>query len=933
MNDSSLLSRNLKIEKCHSDELFKYIISENYHIINHDKSEKNEKTTVHLPGYCLMSNKEGVILCFMRFNFEHLFKLMCYRKQPDVLKQYTKKMSIMEFVIHKNQCASWMLDMMIERMVKDVVSFGGKTIIVSDEIMKIIRDKCNIKPEQIGMKLVDGQKNKNKSSSTTTAKIGWPRYYLADRYGNNFWIRFKGEYLRDDINGTKNDFTDPPIIYKPPPSIMNNIPAIEMKFTVMYENGLAESNIEREPRLHIYLSNTLSRNVKNIDLYAKDEIRGYRKVNYIMNDVVFRAECIQNRIPYRACMNFEVFSDVYASGEGWCGNQAGECSLRMTEIMSNLRNHGKFEKRIPLMVPTAVENKNKGYLTIKFVRGDSISGRNGMKLEFEEPDLELEDIMSDENKVNKLIQEEIKRVYQTHKEMKPSVSGIDRIHAYKYDIMKGSLPAYMFHFIYTSSTNESFYLNLANIVLRRYYMKEKDLMESNDDDLIGRITLEMMTVYANWCKYITDLIFAPGSRRLGLEEITESFDILRSRGIRSNPWQRLRDPTDASDCEDFSREILMQLLELQKGTWKSPLLRKLQDNCKYWLNFAVLAGVSGAKLAEHVDTAEMGGHEYVIRLPKKHFFDMLRHWNPRHLLLSLVSPGEQELGANLKLQVGEGTGLMYCKVREDNTDSVRKFMEKKLNSPYRSVLFDSHHMRQCYSINEGKESTFYKTVSTGWCPELMERFNMMEFTLHYPFGYDNAKVIASSVINSNDTQKLRESDFIGAKGENNIVDKKRLSKYGVLFSHLTLDANPETRRKLGGSLMAISPQEPLINPLLVKVIREIKNDEYPSIPLHAPSPEVIKEYNEHPIMNIRQPFRLPISHKVKMGEEVEDSDYFYLVYFLKYNHATPEIVKAIEKICQSHGIGLFVSPEVVTAHGLGGFYIRMQVPKNIQQIR
>ncbi len=643
----------------------------------------------------------------------------------------------------------------------------------------------------------------------------------------------------------------------PPPGSLPR-PRIRIRFRLRYENGLADIRVERRPRLHFFLSRNLCRRLQVLEVPSEAPLME-------LGEVRFEQDCMLPYVPRDARLNIHVYSNIKNKDKEWCGNQAGLCSVALSQLWRQQQ-----PLTLELLIPTD-NNSSKGRLCLSEIHVDCLQG-----LSPEDP-RPLPPPEESPEACSAAIQTYIRSCYEGVKRMSPSWPAIKNIHAYVYQSQAGQLPAALFDVTQVTPSPEAFYLNLLDIVLAREGRERAWFREDASELQVAHCSTEMVTVYVNWCRYITDKVF-DSSRQRGRRpdpnvfRLTESFDCVRCRGRLADPTAMQPDPVDAADCEDFARESLAELHEIRIGRWHSPELQRIQKNCKLFIDGVCLGGVSSMKLDGHFENVKnMGAHEYLIRLPCHVFFRWLTASEPEHPLLRLASLKWQAAGQGMEFLIAEGTGLLYPSATSMDPKRTRDWLEGGHEGAFECL-------RKRYTFQKGGESSFYKECSTFFTNNfLLKGFPFVKFMymLHQQHG-------------SSPT-------------------------YGVPFQEVTLLS----------SKISMLPQ-PKLSMLVRLACKCVLKDCYPIQPFFQPSRKALKEHAAHEIVQELQ----SLGDRSSSSSFALSSDSLDLVYFLRRGDAHLRTIQALKLCLRSKpGVSVSVKPELVTAHGIGGFYLVFHVPR------
>ena len=664
----------------------------------------------------------------------------------------------------------------------------------------------------------------------------------------------------------------------PEPSVITR-PRITLRFRVVYENGLASLLVERRPRMLVFLSSDFCRKMSIYNMNSEEAVVD-------TGELVYTGRTLLPYVPDDVNINFHMYSDYLSPTDEWCGNQAGLARLRLRDVIDGLKQHGKFSTTLELR-PAVKEDVLKGRITVKFESPAGVVLQDGL-LERDVRNFGCEACKMGAKAADRRIMEYISDCYNTFKHRRPAWMPIKDIHAYVYICQAGILPAASYLLPYVVPSEETFYLNVLRQVLTRHNKSTKWFLSEASDQEVGRVVTEMACSYSNWCKYITDLIYfskrgafstdTSVTEAKAVRHLLDSFDCVRTRGMDPDVYKVQDDPKDASDCEDFTKEILNFMHEIRIGRWTSPEMARIRENNKLWYNFAILGGVSSMALDGHYESADtvMNAHMHVVRIPCSQFFRWLRNGAPRHALHKLIPQEEQALGDGLKILVAEGTGLLYPDDMEDTTVEARRWLEEGHSKAFTG-------MRKRYTFHrdpEGRTNSFYQTETTMFTSDFpYKNFPYIEFTLTYPRGDGKTRGIEDG-----NTAGVRFLDFVASS-----------PKIGIV------------------------PQSPMPEDVRV-LVKHILKDQCPTPSFVPPTKDTQRHFMSNPIMKLAEESRG--SEKVSVNKSRQHE----VVYFVRTSLMTNEKVEQIKACIKEKGVTLKANPEPVTASGVGGYYLTFFVP-------
>jgi hypothetical protein len=412
----------------------------------------------------------------------------------------------------------------------------------------------------------------------------------------------------------------------------------------------------------------------------------------------------------RAAFNVDAYANFVNPTGMPCRNQAGFVRFRLVDLVKG--TPGKVFQG-ELVVPNSKERAVKGTVVIKCVA-------TSLRVN---PDPAKALSMAQVGKIEMMQQKRVVDYIQTNRafysRFPASASSVETVTVFSYDSRTGKMPGCMFDCFQIPPSKEEFYLNcLLFSVQRRSPFKRLGLndletwVETHSDAEFTNVIMDMLCIYVNYCSYITDEVDHNSSmntqrgydkRRI---ELMESFDPMRCR--------------DAGDCEDFTRELLIQVCEIKVNgprVFTSKVMKAVIDIVNRYMFVSILCGVSKGSMSfsdSEMKGAKLNGHECGLAIPHYIFFKALSRSNPHHPLLSLYTEEERSRGREGgKLYVLEGTGNLFPEPEE----------ESELHEKLTSLLCDdvcvglAREIDKQFYYNPRHRDNFYKMIITLLAPE------------------------------------------------------------------------------------------------------------------------------------------------------------------------------------------------------------------------
>ena len=506
-------------------------------------------------------------------------------------------------------------------------------------------------------------------------------------------------------------------------------------FNLPYEfiNELADESIEREPELHIYLTNSASSQVTRFKLPDTPTTR-YTSRGVLSFSMRLKSQFIDSDTN----VNFSLYSKIMNKHREFCKKRAGCANVPLESLITH-RNK-KQTIRLTFIVPV-LPDIEKSKLILKIDPTSVVLNNATVRPHNINHNL-------NQQYADRLIHNYKEQTWNTfNRKFKPSWRCIRNIHAYEYVNECGNYPAQTFQMVEPPETVPDYWVNAIRVCLKRdnhrytidQFANMPDTPENNN--YAARIMAECCTLYSNYCKYITDKV-ETGNRndvRFGhapqtLEKSMDSFE-----GVR---------PTNAADCEDFGVEMLVESCEiedlalhmhtslhtLKHATSDHKAVQKIINARNNYYAFATLSGVSSATVnGDYGKLEKMGAHEYVTLIPKAYFYDCMRrcYGAEGH---PLIYPEDAQRGRDLDVLVCEGTGLLRPdgKGSESPVQQRARDLVEDYGVSNTEVIDAFDGLRRMYYFDKNVGSEFYKINISMFTNEFFLRgYRCGEFTWIY----------------------------------------------------------------------------------------------------------------------------------------------------------------------------------------------------------
>lgn len=472
---------------------------------------------------------------------------------------------------------------------------------------------------------------------------------------------------------------------------------LKLKIRIQYIPRLAGDDIERPDGVNIYLSST----------YSAYPTLHYFRYTDLQTPAVVVLDFNVNRdyVPQNVMLNFEAHAKTMTTKKQICSNQAGYASFNLADLIESLNK----PQQASLLVPNSEKRHVKGIIKLTCLESSMKVKRTKQLSKSTKTTVEY--IRENEN------------FYASH----PSdVPALNNLTVYMFEARRGVCPGSMFDVFHVNPSEERYYLDaLHTVMTRRYpelYSKPVSTYDGLSEEIQLVIALDMVRLMVNYCYYLTDEVYNYDSvtikrRRKATDlELIESFDIVRN--------------LDSGDCEDFEKEILLEVCEIKYGKWATSTLNIIQRLFNEFIFASVLCGASnislGASDYKSPHCRSLCGHECGVAIPKYIFYSMIRKATPDHPIFDILS--EEELGRGSKykeMYINEGTGNLlpeqHIEVPEES--DIREKFEESISS---SAFKKTFRRLQFYSFEPGADN-FYKIMMTVLTPEIFFQTGVRQF--------------------------------------------------------------------------------------------------------------------------------------------------------------------------------------------------------------
>lgn len=464
---------------------------------------------------------------------------------------------------------------------------------------------------------------------------------------------------------------------------------LSLECVMHYQPNLAGKGLEEPYGIFVYPSSTYT------SLDNEVAFVPFRDIS-IPTIRTFHFRVAKDHIPAYSLLNFDSYA-IFTNSEGKpCINQSGYHNYSLSDLANDLGTRHKFK----LVVPNSKQHYTKGilYLTVKSVSLPTVV-KTPMKLYLQE----------ETERTGRLTQEYVKRNHSFYDSHPASSSSIQTVTVYTFQGRRKFTPGSLYDLFYIPVSHEEYYLKAMEIAAKRVHpfssFEEAWKVKKTRTPVIMR----MLCLFVNYCTYITDIV-----KNGTVDELIESFDM----NIRIR---------DAADCEDFTLEILIEVMEIKynKNDFQSSIMLKVRKILEQFIFCSTLCGVSRSSmgLSTSLEHTKLSGHEAGVAIPKFVFFEALRRSQPDHAILQVYPSEEQERGKTEKhIYVLEGTGNL---IPEPCTPSSQYCQIRSFFAPFASKYDDLVCKEFFYDPN--RADNFYKLMITLLTPEFFYRCGLPNF--------------------------------------------------------------------------------------------------------------------------------------------------------------------------------------------------------------
>lgn len=475
-------------------------------------------------------------------------------------------------------------------------------------------------------------------------------------------------------------------------------------FTILYKPSLVGAGEETPHGIYFYPSFSFAKGLPYFVPFAKADGRTVHRMVFLTR---------KKHVSPFVMLNVDAQAFFINQNDVMCQNQAGYTNIRIVDILT------RFQKRIDadLVIPNSPLRKSKGRITMIF---SSVTIGGDVPKPARDGNLSIDVVRDFLSQTDKRVQKYIASNHAFYEQHPATSYSISNITVFSYAGRKGKIPGCMFDSFKIPSSKEAYYLTALKYAIQRRTLNASPDLESWTENRssawCAAVVMDMLCIYVNWCNYITDIVDHNQEGKAkdpSLKRLIESFDVIRCR--------------DAGDCEDFSREILMTVMELMfnKADFSSTAIQKVRAIMNRFIFVSVLCGVSKAAIGfkdKHDPTVKLSGHECALAVPKYIFFKAISRSDANHPVLSLYSEEERNLGKEDQIYVLEGTGNLFPEPRQrsETYQYLEACIMEDIAPPHGTI-------REQFFYHPKKDDNFYKRFITFLTPEFFLKFGYRGF--------------------------------------------------------------------------------------------------------------------------------------------------------------------------------------------------------------
>ena len=495
---------------------------------------------------------------------------------------------------------------------------------------------------------------------------------------------------------------------------------LHLKFSMTYEPNLAGHNIENPHSIHIYPTQGffVGSNYCVISLDPTLDSETDSQLVYFDNTFSVSTPFI----PHGSALNFDVYATYVNDSNQSCVNQAGFVSIPFSEFLP-LGASPTTITRV-LTVPVSGQDSNKG--VIKLTVEDC-----NMGLKVPSHSHTTSSLKEKQHLIASYIDDNIE-FYNGHP---PSINAIDRVTVFKFQTRTLQIPGCLFDVFSIPRTREDYFCNALLLAYHRRLVLEHPqstppfdaaqlrtawISNASRQEKIYTV-MDMVTMFVNYCTYQRDQVDHNVSTKKWRKDKVENLDSFDDIMPRIN-----------GDCEDFSMEILREIMTLKynnSGYTDELLVKHVIPILNEFIFVSGLAGVTSFAINNNASSscASIGGHECVYAIPNYIFFKALsRNLNNNLVLQHAYSAEERSAGADRKEQIYilEGTGNLFPEPRARSPrwnmmaqEVVDCDIDDALTQVYTDYVF----------YDPSKDDNFYKMIITLLTPEFYFRCGIPSF--------------------------------------------------------------------------------------------------------------------------------------------------------------------------------------------------------------
>ena len=406
-----------------------------------------------------------------------------------------------------------------------------------------------------------------------------------------------------------------------------------LSLRLTYTPRLAHKSMERNPQLHLYLSDDVGRNVTIVQGLSGDEPTTV--------DLKMKVRMVRPTLPEDCLLNVQAYAEYRNKQGQWCLNQCGYSNLSLPIALAE---GDSYKQKLVVNNSENPGGDSKGQVKLKVT---SFTFEGGERVPF--PQVDLRVVENALNQAESLVKENIHANRKLcYGQLPASSDSIANVTVFIYQLQShGYVPGAYFDVFRIPRSNTEYTLNALRLGRERSHLVDGDPETSHSLSLRAffqegsrraclKVIMWALAVYVTSCLYITDEVDhnhrERGAWSKSKVELMESFDNMITR--------------DAGDCEDFTRAILVLAHSIKKDygvraaredkghSEGDQVMLSVADLLNRFVLCSGLCGVSSMALADlkreqkQGERVELNGHEAAFAIPRATFLKAISRHDP-----------------------------------------------------------------------------------------------------------------------------------------------------------------------------------------------------------------------------------------------------------------------------------------------------------------